>query len=302
MGLSFTRPARPAGLRRAAAFVALAALVACSGAAGRSALAQDEPSIMRALAESGDFRVRVNAALVLGRSGTHAPDGAREALEQALGDGHPTVRVAAASALASLKDPAAIPALEHRLASESSASVAAQIRLSLTILRRVGDTDLEDPDTAAPAPQTLASDVRYVVELGTMRNRAGVRGEELRRVLNKAAHVHAGSLHGTAVVERDGPLLRQAAARRVPVITLDGNVTAVTESRVAGGVQVQARVEFTVRRDQTLKGTLSGAATTFGPGAGITDEGRRQLQDDAVAAAVQSALRGAEQGLLVAAR
>jgi hypothetical protein len=88
----------------------------------------------------------------------------------------------------------------------------------------------------------------------------------------------------------------------VPVITLDGNVTAVTESRVAGGVQVQARVEFTVRRDQTLKGTLSGAATTFGPGAGITDEGRRQLQDDAVAAAVQSALRGAEQGLLVAAR
>ncbi|HEX4448165.1 MAG TPA: hypothetical protein VH044_15560, partial [Polyangiaceae bacterium] len=93
-----------------------------------------------------------------------------------------------------------------------------------------------------------------------------------------------------------------AAARHVPVITLDGNVMQVAESRVGGGTQVQVHVEFAVRRGQTLKGTVSGAATTFGQGGEMTEESRRKLQQDAVAAAVQSALRGAEDGLLVAAR
>jgi hypothetical protein len=85
------------------------------------------------------------------------------------------------------------------------------------------------------------------------------------------------------------------------VLTLDGSVMQVTEARVEGSVQVQARVEFAVRREQTLKGTLSGAATTFGSGQVISDQGRRQLQDDAVDGAVQSALRGADQGLMIAA-
>ena len=96
-------------------------------------------------------------------------------------------------------------------------------------------------------------------------------------------------------------LLAQAAQRQLPVITLDGSVMQVTEARVEGSVQVQARVEFAVRREQTLKGTLSGAATTFGSGQTISDQGRRQLQDDAVDGAVQSALRGADQGLTIAA-
>jgi hypothetical protein len=279
------------------------AFVALWGVLGpaRIAIASEE-SILRSLTESTDFRVRVNAALALGRLGAQAPDGTREALEQALGDAHPAVRVASAAALSTLKDPAAIPALEHRLALEGSASVAAQLRLSLTVLRRADDGDLDDPDTTPAAPRALGSDVRFVVTLGTMRNRTTTGGDELRLVLSKASHLYAAALHGTVVVEHDGPLLRQAAARRVPVITLDGNVTRITESRVAGGSQVQARVEFTVRRDQNLKGTLSGAATTFGPGSGLTDDARRQLEEDAVSAAVQSALRGAEQGLLVAAR
>jgi hypothetical protein len=105
-----------------------------------------------------------------------------------------------------------------------------------------------------------------------------------------------------AVVEMDGSLLRQATERHVPIVTLDGNVTQLVESRVADTLQVQARVEFTVRREQTLRGTLSGAATTFGSGPTISDQSHRQLQDDAVDGAVQSAMRGAEQGLTIAAR
>jgi HEAT repeats len=257
---------RSRSLRRALACVVVGAALA-STAAGVSR-AEDPGATMRELSEASDFRVRVNAALLLGHT---RPDGAREALEAALGDAHPAVRVAAARALGSLGDPAALGALQRRLAQDSSSSVTAQLRVAIAELRRVSGAD-----SAGDPPRHLGPGVHYLVELGSMRNHSSVGGEDSLR--------------------------QQASARHVPVITLDGNVIQVTEARVGGGTQVQVHVEFAVRRGQTLKGTVSGAATTFGPGSEITDQGRRRLQEDAVQAAVQSALRGAEDGLLVAAR
>jgi len=108
-------------------------LVMLSVSAPRLALAQDPAGALRDLSQSSDFRVRVSAALYLGRT---KPLGAREALEGALGDAHPAVRAAAASALAALGDPLAITALARRLGSESSASVKAQIQSSIEQLRR----------------------------------------------------------------------------------------------------------------------------------------------------------------------
>jgi HEAT repeat protein len=253
--------------------------------------ADDGAMAIHELASSADFRVRVTAALQIGRS---KPSGAREALEAALGDSHPAVRVAAAEALGALREQAAVAALEDHLATDASPSVRAQIRATLDKLRDV---------TAASAPsRRLGSDVRCVVVLGAMRNPSGTRGEDLRQVLSEAARARVLALHGVLLSEADGPLLQQAAARHIPVVVLDGTVSAVSESRADGNVQVRARVEFTVRRDQTLKGTVSGAATTFGSGPNLSEPGRRRLQDDAVSGAVQSALRGADQGLIVAAR
>jgi hypothetical protein len=280
-------------LRRALACVLLGA--ALSTTAG-VATAEDATTTMRELAESTDFRVRVSAALVLGHT---RPDGAREALEEALSDGHPAVRVAAARALGSLGDPEALSALQHRLAQDSSSSVTAQLRVSIAEIKRIAGSDSSEDS------RHLSPGVRYVVELGSMRNHSSIgagRGEELAQVLGAAARSRAQAMRGGVFVDGDESLRQQANARHVPVITLDGNVTQVTESRVGGGMQVQVRVEFAVRRGQTLKGTVSGGATTFGSGSEITDQGRRKLEDDAVQAAVQSALRGAEDGLLVAAR
>jgi len=271
---------------------ALAVLAACA-ATPRLALAQDAAGALHDLTDSNDFRVRVSAALYLGR--TH-PVGAREALEHALSDAHPAVRVAAAAALGALGDAAAIGALARRESTEASASVRAQLQSSIDQLRRGVTADQPSGD-----PHKLAPNVRYVVRLGAMRNPSGVRGEDLRRVLQSAARSRARALHGTAIVDADAALLAQATERHLPILTLDGSVMQVTEARVEGSVQVQARVEFAVRREQTLKGTLSGAATTFGSGQIISDQGRRQLQDDAVDGAVQSALRGADQGLMIAA-
>ncbi len=120
-------------------------------------------------------------------------------------------------------------------------------------------------------------------------------------MLHDAIRSRARGLKGAAVVpEGDTGLLSQASGRRLPVLTLEGALTQLAESPISGGVQVQARVECLVRREQILKGTLTGGATTFGTSPTLSDLGRRRLQDDAVAGAVESALRGADQGLLVA--
>jgi hypothetical protein len=261
--------------------------------ASRPTLAQDSTVAARDLATSSDFRLRVMAALQIGRS---KPPGAREALEQALGDSHPAVRVAVADALGMLGDPAAVPALEQRLGADPSPSVKAQIRTTIDKLRSVAQAQ------ANAGPRRLGADVRCVVIFGAMRNASGVRGDELRQVLSDAARSRVQALRGVILSEADGPLLQQAMAKRIPVLVLDGSVSTLMEHRADGNLEIRARVEFTVRHDQTLRGTVSGSATTFGSGPSISDAGRRRLQDEAVGGAVQSALRGAEEGLIVAAR
>ncbi len=278
-----------------AACASLADGTSAPRASGRPS--DDGASALNELDTSSDFRVRVSAALTVGRT---RPAGARQALERALlGDTHAAVRVAAAAALANVGDAAALPALERRLPTDPSGSVQAQVRATIDRLRALSDPRDTAPETS---PGDLGPDVRFVVRLGTMRNRTGVRGDEVVRVLSDSARTRARVLRGAAVVEGDTPLPRLAADRHIPVIALDGNVTQLVESRTAGSLQVQARVEFTVRHEQTLRGTLSGAATTIGSGPAFSEQERRQLQDDAIDGAVQSALRGAEQGLIVAAR
>jgi hypothetical protein len=263
----------------------------------RFAFALGSAEALRDLAQSPDFRVRVSAAGTLGRT---RPAGAREALEAALGDGHPAVRIAAANALAELGDPVAVAALARRLGSEASASVKAQIESAIKQLQR-GVTAVQSGTPSAVGRRELGANVRYVVRLGRMRNQTGIRGDEMQSVLHDATRSRARALTGGAVVaDGDSVLLAQASGRRLPVITLEGSLTQLAESPIAGGIQVQARVEFLVRRAQVLKGTLTGGATTYGTSPTLSDLGRQRLQDDAVDGAVQSALRGADQGLIVA--
>ncbi|HLK40541.1 MAG TPA: HEAT repeat domain-containing protein [Polyangiaceae bacterium] len=256
-----------------------------------STRADEGSAALRELESSSDFRVRVTAALLVGRA---RPPGSREALERALNDAHSAVRAAAAAALGTLGDPQALPALRRRLPADPSASVQAQIKATMD--------RLTSAQAADEGPADAASETRFVVRLGTMRNRTGVRGDEVRQVLLESAKARARALRGAVVVDADSAPPHATGPRRVPVIALDGSVMQLVESRVGGVFQVQARVEFTLRHDQSLKGTLSGAATTLGSGAAMSDQARKELEDTAIDAAVQSALRGAEQGLIVAAR
>jgi hypothetical protein len=64
----------------------------------------------------------------------------------------------------------------------------------------------------------------------------------------------------------------------------------------------QAQVEFSLRKvaDQSLRGLLSGSATAMGSGGG--QQRIAELQDQAVEAAVESALHNADKSLALAAR
>ena len=148
-------------------------------------------------------------------------------------------------------------------------------------------------------PADLSPGVRYVVELGAMRDGAGA--EEAQRMLQEATRSHARSLPEVAVVDAGGALSQKAAERHLPVITLDGLVT-LTETSGSGGLKVRAQVEFSVRRDHVLKAVLTGAATAEGTGPTVSENGRRTLQGGAIDGAVQVALRDADRGLTVAAK
>lgn len=234
-----------------------------------------------------DFRVRVAAALALGKS----RDGsARAPLEGALGDTNLAVRSAAAAALGQLNDTAAVPALQRAVAKETSESVKAQMTQSLDMLNKL---------------LTLQG-VQVVIQVGNMKNSSGVRGEQLSDVMRNATASRARSMPNAVVAgPQDSALLQRAHDKQIPVMALDGTILRLSQTQASNTMTVQAQIEFSMRKvpDQTLKGTLTGAATTVGTSQGPTSAiGILRLQDQAVDGAVESALRGADRGIVVAAR
>jgi HEAT repeat protein len=264
--------------------VLLAALVTATVVTGavRTSQAEDPASARRELTSATDPRVRVAAALWLGHT---KPAGARELLEDALGDSHPSVRAAAAAALGSLGDPHALPALEHAVAEERLAAPKGQMERSIAMLR---------------AKQ--AQGPRYVVQLGSMHNNTRIRGPALEGVLRSAAFSRASAVPGVVIADaRAAP--RIASERQIPLLILDGSLTGLTQGQTQDEVSVHAAVTFVVRRDATLKASLTGSATAQ-DGIHILQNQQRvaALQNDAVDGAVQSAMRGADTGLAIAAR
>jgi hypothetical protein len=255
-----------------------------------AASAQDLAVSRRELATSTDYRVRVVAALALGRSHDAS---ARGQLEQALSDSNAAVRAAASAALGALGDPAAIPAIDRAKSHEPSDAARAQMTATIALLNRAATTS------------TLQG-VQLVVQIGTMRNATTVRGTDVADVLRNATTSRARTMSHVAVATpADATMvLRAAGEHHVPVVLLDGNVTRLTES--ANGTSVvtcQAEVEFVVRKipDQTLRSTLSGRAAAMGAGT-TSARGLSSLQDQAIGGAVESALRNADEGLRLAAR
>jgi plasmid stability protein len=249
----------------------------------RTAPAQDIGAARRDITDADDFRLRVRAALLLGKS--HEAS-ARPLLELALSDSHPAVRTAAAAGLAAYGDPGAIAALQ-RHANDASSSVRAQIQTSIDALQK----------GSQPAAW---QGIHFVVQLGDMRNRTGIRGDQPSGVLRNATRAQAAALPGAMVTDGNDPqLLIDAANRHMPVVAIDGSLQRLTQGQHDSELRIVAQVEFSMRRmpEQSLKGVLSGAATSIGSTTALANPALvTQLENQAISGAVESAMRGAAQG------
>jgi len=261
--------------------------LACMTLGERHSIAQD-----RELTESADFRVRVQAALRLGKVG--GPQ-ARADLEKGLRDTHPAVRVACAVALGSMGDQAAVPALEQAMRSESLASVKTAMKDNVDKLRVAahagsgGSASGGGGDPVGPSVERA----KYVVQLGTMRNNTGQRSD-LDTVMRQVAKAKAGSIKNAVVLDSaDAAVLKRASERKIPVLLVDGSLTRLSQSTARdGGIIVSAQVDLSIRRvpQQTLKGMVSGNASASDDAHGSGNKGIAELQNRAVNGAVESAM------------
>lgn len=239
-------------------------------------IAEDgETSAFRDIAVGKDYRLRAAAALALARSKS---PGARPALEKALRDAHPAVRASAATALGAMGNPAAVPALRAALATEPAPGLKRQIAAAIDKLSKA------------------SSRARFVVSLGKFENRSGVKDATLGSLLRQHTRSRVAQFADIEIVADGADVAAVGKSRKLPAFTLDGSVTQLSKRHGADGIGYAAKVEFVIREmpSQTLKGSMIGSAQAVAEVRRA--KGRReltQLQNDAVAGAIESALQRA---------
>ena len=262
--------------RRAALFSMFSLLSASAGAQP----ALDE--LIGQLRDNKDFRVRVQAALQLGKSINPA---AFSPLVAALDDDNASVRAASVAALECLGDLRAIaPLKEHRL--DRSAPVRRQIKASLA--------ELEAQGLEAPKPKVL-------VKLGIMKNGSGVKSKRIESDLAQASRQKLGELPGVKVlVEGD-----DGAGRKTPIVMVTGSVEQLKASREGSAIVYMAKVEYVLHTmpEQSIAAKVSGSASAHASEQDANDQVKSaQLRKEVLEAAIASALRRAPPALVAAAR
>lgn len=288
--------------------------------------AQDRNSVVTILRESRNTRLRVQAALTLGRL-RHAS--ARPALERALSDDSAAVRAAAATALRRIGSRSSLPAL-RRAQRDRSSAVRTQVRAALRSIRRATrDEEAETPNqgrrgrrpalhaTAAgtfpsvsvvPTEPTVRwSRVRYVVTLGNM-DTAEETNHDLDAELRQGVLEHLRSVRGTAVYTSasalDARAQREIERRSIPTFRLNARVREVDVSRRGSELSVRCEVTLMLLDDgESIRGELTGAASGRGRSRrSPRREQERALTERALDGAVQSALARAPVALAEASR
>jgi HEAT repeat protein len=238
-------------------FASVIVLVALSAPPARADRVDD---LGRALASDPNWKVRMQAANVLGR--LHDRRGV-PALVRALSDASETVRGVAAGALGELGDPSAIAALQ-RAERDPSAVVRDQAQVALETLRAVAPAKAPPPKAApaaatamaaapvaaAPAPATRGG---ARVEIGAITSRTsrlpGDLAERLRNSVTKN------------LSQTPGASLAPAGAGS---FVLDTSVTRLTRKMGTENVEFECEVSLLLSRlpSKAIVLTTSGGATS----------------------------------------
>ena len=214
-----------------------------------SGSASAAPPSVRELAErvkSGeDFRVRLQAALELGKSAD--PD-ALEPLIVALNDQNASVRTAAAAALQELGDRDAIPALkQHRL--DRSDLVRKQVKETLASFESAAE------DGKRPA--------RLLVKLGAMKNQTQVKGPRIEAELESESRKKLDELPGVRVMRTASDSGDASQKSKLPVVMVTGHIQKLQASRDGTDIVYSASVEYILHTmpDESIAAKVSGSAS-----------------------------------------
>jgi hypothetical protein len=248
------------------------ALAVCFALVSMPSFGQDVAQLRKDVLTASDFRIRITSALALGKK---KDTGSVSTLGQALKDDNSAVRAAAAAALALIGDVSALPALQRARDAEKDATVKAQIEKSINTLK----------------PKT-----KYIVSFGKIENKSG--NPKVSSLFLAAVKAEVGRIPGVEVASSNADAERLAKEKSLPTIGLDGRLVALGKSNSGGDVSVNAKVEFVIRKDQSLKATVKGDAKALLNSKAVKGETElASLQADAVTAAIQSALKGAPSAL-----
>lgn len=237
------------------------------------------------LRNAEDFRLRVTAALELGR--LQDPN-AIEPLVDALGDQNASVRAASAAALEQIGDPSALPALkEHRL--DRSDAVRRSVKSAIITL--------EQPPGSRPT--------KVLVQIGAMKNQTSVKGSGIEAELEEESRKKLDELPGIEVLKDKPDEKQNSKKKKIPVVMVSGHIQKLKAVRDGQEIVYSASVEYILHTmpGQAIAAKVSGNAT-----ASLTEEEAKDKQRSAglrrqvLEAAIASALRGAPRALLAAAR
>jgi hypothetical protein len=234
------------------------------------------------LKSGNDFRVRVSAALQLGKSLTGE---AVAPLVVALDDANASVRAAAAAALKNLGDQDALePLKEHR--SDKSEAVRAQVASAIKSL----------DEERATGPK-----IKVLVKIGIMKNDSGVKSNKIESELADSSRRKLNALPGVRVLPGDG----SGKPGKVPMVMVTGNVSELKASRQGSSIVYSASVEYVLHTmpEQAIAAKVSGRATATASEQDAGDSSKlAELRRSVLEAAIASALRRAPPALLAAAR
>lgn len=247
-----------------------------------SALADsDVDRLAERLHNGSDFRVRVQAALELGKTKKTA---ARPHLEEALDDGNAAVRAAAAAALKVLGDPEAIPTLRKHQ-KDKSAAVRSAIKTAIDALRDASKARREKP--------------KLLVTIGKMTNGSSVRSRSVMKQLDATSREKLAALPGVLLSDEG-----EASSKKLPLVLVSGRLATLKKHKEGSQVVITIKVEYIVHTmpGRSIRGKISGSATARAAASEL--KGKRAMarfRREVLVAAIQSAMRRAPEALMAAA-
>jgi hypothetical protein len=210
-----------------AAAVALAVVVS----AGRARAAQPPVKVeelTKAVIDDPNYKVRVQAALVLGRLGDHA---AVPALIKALGDQNKTVRAIAAQALGQLGDHDAADPLRDLLKREGDPFVRSQTEKALALVT---------------SESGGGKKAKIYLTFGPFTGGVKSAGSDAAKVIRDALSRELGKL--AVVTLTLGPAEQKSFPKTMQGFLIDGNITRLDDLPAGGSSETSCDVKVMVAR------------------------------------------------------